>query len=959
MSSFNPPTDEDLRRLSVLASRPENRAYFFDRLDNPLWVPQLAERGYFSNPPSPVEADEPGYVRFPPWPEGRYLARVAPEVPSAVGEVLRQAGPSDNPGVTRLLFQALQGLPDDELSRLADRAVDWTTAPWADHFSEDAASVAVRLAEAGSVAEALRLAASLLQILPDPRRDEKVALVDSPLPPILEPGARISDWEYDRVVDRVLGPLVDRAGLAAVHLFADLLAEAIRQGGWEEDGSSEDDASHIWRPAIEDHEQNLDVGVKNRLVAATRDAATLIVSRSPSSLPDVIASLEGGSLVHQRIALFVLAEMSGVAPEVASQRIVNRSVFDDYRLRHEYAALLTSRFGETDDESRMQVLSWIEQGPDLDEYKSRTERFEGIAPTSDEVQAYADRWRRDRLSFIEPYLTEDEGRQYAEIQERVGSPDHPDFLSWSSSWIGPESPVSSDELTQLSPGDVAEYLRTWTPSDDSGWHFGPSAEGLGRVLSEVVAARPVEYAELAPSIADVDPTYVRSVLAGLEKAVLEGLHIPWEPVLGLALHVVSQPFELDEDRLDRDRDPGWRWSRRQVAALLRTGLVDKPNAIPFELRDSLWGILEPLTDDPNPSIEHEARYGGENMDPLTLSINTNRGTALHAVIEYGLWCRRSLETLKQDLSVGLDLMPEVREVLERHLDPAADPSLAVRAVYGRWLPWLILLDESWVVGHLPQLIPDEPDLAQYRDVIWATYIEWCPPFDSARRVLLGHYRTAIARVSESGESARGMAVDVKLGEHLVTFYWRGLDDDGLLAEWFSRADDARAATLMQFVGRTLRNTPVEPAEPLAERMRALADERLDVGAQQPEAHLAELRAFGTWFTAEKLGDEWAIELLERAVALAGAPTLGHLVAERLVAVAQVRPQRAVRVLAEMIRRPEHDWDYIGWRDEAKAIVRAAVDARPAETKSDVDSIVDFYVRRGELDFRELLPTFEE
>ena len=76
------------------------------------------------------------------------------------------------------------------------------------------------------------------------------------------------------------------------------------------------------------------------------------------------------------------------------------------------------------------------------------------------------------------------------------------------------------------------------------------------------------------------------------------------------------------------------------------------------------------------------------MDLLTLSINTNRGTAMHAVIETALWVRRELEASGNDVSVGFAAMPEVRDSLDVHLDPRVDPSLAVHAVYGRWLPWL-------------------------------------------------------------------------------------------------------------------------------------------------------------------------------------------------------------------------------------------------------------------------------
>lgn len=178
---------------------------------------------------------------------------------------------------------------------------------------------------------------------------------------------------------------------------------------------------------------------------------------------------------------------------------------------------------------------------------------------------------------------------------------------------------------------------------------------------------------------------------------------------------------------------------------MRTGFSDRANRIPHLYRERAWSVIQRLLHDPNPSPEHEQFYGGDNMDPLTLSINTNRGTAMHAVIEYALWVRRELEAAGGDVSVGFDAMPEVRDALDAHLDPHVDPLLAVHAVYGRWLPWLLLLDEVWVQDRHAVLFPTEPREI-YRDVVWATYISWCPPYDSAFRALRSDYERSVKAV---------------------------------------------------------------------------------------------------------------------------------------------------------------------------------------------------------------------
>ena len=49
--------------------------YFFDRLNSPAWLEPLRDQHLFQQPPDPVRDGQ--YVRFPFWPESRYLVRMA------------------------------------------------------------------------------------------------------------------------------------------------------------------------------------------------------------------------------------------------------------------------------------------------------------------------------------------------------------------------------------------------------------------------------------------------------------------------------------------------------------------------------------------------------------------------------------------------------------------------------------------------------------------------------------------------------------------------------------------------------------------------------------------------------------------------------------------------------------------------------------------------------------------
>jgi hypothetical protein len=953
MRSWTPPTPEDILKLAALAARPENRAYFFDRLQNPLWVSPLREGGFFRDPPAPVEAGEPGYVRFPRWHEGQYLVRMAPQDPQAVAKVIEETSPNENPAVSRDVLEAIASLPDPELRVVASKVSAWVASPHPDFFADEARAAIVRLLEIGKTRQGIDAAKSLLAIRPDPRRAEKLAASDAPFRPTLDPAARISDWQYARVLETLTPPLVDHAGLDGLRLLATLLDDALQLSSWSE---ADDPAalSYIWRPAIEDHPQNTVSDARGVLTSGLRDIALRLAARSTEDLERVMRELDNRSLLHRRIALHVAASAANAQGDTLRQKVGDRALFDDYRVRHEYATLLRNRFADVGDDVQNRVLGWIAAGPDLDAYRARRTQNDGSPPSDDDVDLYARIWKRDRYSIIADQLSGAHAEGYAQLVTDLGEADHADFVAWSASWTGPDSPTTADEMLAMTLSEVVDYLRIWTPADTSGWPPGPSIEGLGRVLAEVVQRRPTEYASIASSFADLDPTYVRNYFMGLEASVRESKEISWDQPMELAISVVQHAFEEDEDLPHQERDPGWRWCRREIASLLRLGLAAGPASVPFGLRKAVWQVVERLTDDPNPSPEHERRYGGENMDPFSLSINTNRGTAMHAVVEYALWTRRGLEGLGVDVSNGLAAMPEVRAVLERHLDAALEPSLAVRAVYGRWLPWLHLLDAEWLTANLVRIFPESAEGAALRDAAWAAYIGWCPPYDSVYRAVRAYYDAAIDRMptAVTGGGLGRERVDVKLGEHLATFYWRRVVDEAVIDEFFGRSDDSVASDVMQFVGRSLLNAPGELSDRIRERIEMLWDRRFVVIAANPDKHKLEARAFGPSFASGKLDQTWSLEMLERAIRLSGASSPGHLVVERLVAVASDHPKVAVHLLMAMLEGAERDWDYLGWKDEAKVILSQLQTTVDPAVADDVNRVVDYFVQRGEQDFRQ-------
>ena len=60
------------------------------------------------------------------------------------------------------------------------------------------------------------------------------------------------------------------------------------------------------------------------------------------------------------------------------------------------------------------------------------------------------------------------------------------------------------------------------------------------------------------------------------------------------------------------------------------------NRLPREYRNQVWALLFVLAEDGDPTLEDETRDAGQ-FDPITRSINTVRGLAMHAVIDCAIW----------------------------------------------------------------------------------------------------------------------------------------------------------------------------------------------------------------------------------------------------------------------------------------------------------------------------------
>lgn len=152
------PTDNDVSELKQLPYTDATHRYFFGKVTSPEWLPMLKDAGFFDHPPDPVQEEE-GF-RLPPWPQADYLARVAPNLPTVVREIIETVQTS-NTNIQWQLVEIARDLPIDESVKLVPTIRSWVSELRRFEYVDPLLQYITALSEGGHGDEAVALLADL------------------------------------------------------------------------------------------------------------------------------------------------------------------------------------------------------------------------------------------------------------------------------------------------------------------------------------------------------------------------------------------------------------------------------------------------------------------------------------------------------------------------------------------------------------------------------------------------------------------------------------------------------------------------------------------------------------------------------------------------------------------------------------------------------------------------------
>jgi hypothetical protein len=752
--------------------------------------------------------------------------------------------------------------------------------------------------------------------------------------------AKFDNYTYARVVDSLRGPMVEALSGQAVHFFADVLNQALDI----ESESGDEDHSYIWRPAIEDHEQNelQENEIPSRLVTVLREAAREAVKVDPANAEEVFEDLLNRKRsIFLRIAYFV-AKDQRYAGAALRRMLVDKFALESTALQRDYALLLASGYGLLEPDDRSQILDWIRNRPAMQDDD----------PERGEIRAA--RWKGSRLHIIREHLSDEAREDYEQLVKKHGEPSPVDFpYQVGGGWVGPTAPVSQEHLSSRADEEILQFLQDWTPEKGS-WGPDPSRQGLARELETFITENPQRMWPLGDRLRKLNPTYVAALFTGLTAALGKNKEFDWNPPLQLSRWVAAQPYMTEPSGDWDDGEKTWNSSKLAAARLAAAGFRSDANPVPSELRELAWHAFAPVTDDPDPTPAYEAQYGGTNMGPTMLAINSSRGEAMEAVVAYGLWVRKNLT--QADLDRGFASMPEVQAVLDRHLDPGVDPSIGIRSVYGQWFPWLHLMDPAWATENKRRIFPETTVSSVLWEVAFKTYLVHVKPFDAMLTLLRGEYEKAVDRIGKADYATRYAAdPEERLGEHLVIFLARGklTLDDPLLKRFYERATASLRRHVINFLGRSLWGDTA-PSADVHNRMRALWHTRLAHFEKGNPAD-QELKAFGAWFATKQEDPEWALEQLTAVLRVQPDIDLEFMVIKRLAALAPRFPSQAAEALHLLVSGAPELWKLTIEHETVRTILKAAL-AGDKEARINGLRTIELFGKAGFHGFRDMLPT---
>ena len=949
MKSWKKPTNEMVDKALDSVKKVTARKYFFSRLENPLWLKPLAERGCFKYPPRSQRFDD-GTIQFPYWPEIQYLKNVCRDAPDEVIDLVMQFPEIDNPVVYDGILDIALQLPGKQSAKLKDKILEYVGMEhqWQTYKYEE---LLAHWTAEDQTSAALELSKILIAFTASPQSTDQEMFPD-PLP-------QIDFWDYRDMMFKGVRPLAEKEPYRVAFILIDATVNMIRLQTHPVDHHKEEDESELWCQHLRESDDDYE-NPKETLVHTLTFVCEKVFEKSPGTIADldkVLRKQQWKIFKRLRHHLYAQYPNEKTKPWIR-ELILGREDYHQTQHSYEFQRMIraaSEHFGETllTKEERTRIFNAVYTGPSKKNYQ----KWRGEDFTEEDFQEDQQYFHRMQLM---PFASVLFGKYKAYFQTLEGeNDDHisdEDYRLIKESY-GPvinRSPRSAKDLANLTDEGLLNYINEWEDEDRfyrNNEFIDTNIETLAQefqtVFGESIIPDPNRLRFWINNRERIErPIYVQSMINAMQADVKERNFDRLDGWLIFSEWVLSHPDGDAANSYRRDdksrENPNWSTARRATCRFISTCLEEDVD-VPISEREQLAKLLEMLCTQFDRRLDKNIPTFLNRYDPLSEGINHTRSRGLQELINFGFWLRR--HDSENEIS-------EVTIILEKRFAQETDypltlPEYAVLAVnYHR----IFYLNQAWAVKHKLYFFPREKLSA------WLTafgcFVSYSRPFKRSFEILQDDFNFALQNIDDfkEHEASRSKPID-SLGEHLFTYYlWEMYSLEGrenLLGQFYQRTDTKREhwANLFNYVGRRLRDSGKHLDPKLKNRIIAFFEWRFK------EKEPIELQYFTSWLEAECLGAEWRLDAYSRILDVCD--MVGRLIwLEVLHDMLPNHTAKVVECFFKLTERSKENYIYIQ-AEEAKAVLKAARESSDKDVRHKAERALDNLLKSGRFDVLDL------
>lgn len=668
--------------LELLKGDQKLQFYTFNRIEGLKWFDELKERGFIdpTKNPEPVPGDEEGSYRIPMWDILKYLLKTSkqlsePENVKYIGEYLEfirkvtleaEAKDSQRRNYRTWVYfsQILSNIPSEKIEK--DFVEEIVSKWFNDNFTSSLVVnelgniLLIKLIDSGQENAALSLLSLIVEVSINDEtkfRSDKFSF-------------RGNNYQVKKVLEDNLEDIA-KLGIAGVTVLENSLAFIFNN-------SDKDLYSFIWRPAIEDHEQN-GVGFQdeeNILITSIRDLLSLLIEKKneEDNKTHIRNLLESEYTTYKRIAIYQVNYNWNHLKELASKFL--KSDFFNYEFQHELYWFLYEHFSDLNKETQKKVLQIIS---DIDDYSDEEYKAEQIA--FDKLT-----W----LTAIKNSGNPNAKQLYVDCYNLVGSePEHPDFTSYMKSGVvADKSPVTAREIMTLDTNELIDLLNNFEENRKK--LNAPNKRGLTNELLKAVKSNPKKFLDDLNEILKLRDLYLSQLIKAFTSLWNENISFNHKKSLEACIEITGKRKDLYKEK--------YSLTLKAISKYITEATKSDEHAFKEDLLPLVNGIIKNI-------LANLDRIGDDNLstsDEVTMAINNNKGQAVEALINYSLRrCRLEQENTGRHERAWNSL----EHFYNTELDKIEENNFEFHALVTMYLPNMLYLSRDWVKNNLDKIFP--------------------------------------------------------------------------------------------------------------------------------------------------------------------------------------------------------------------------------------------------------------